>query len=219
MGNATAMPGTGSLCRRNFAEPGTVWAGIVAVSIASCHLVPRCSRNDSDGKKPDAKAVAQGRSLFEREWQPGDSRTHGGDGLGPVFNDSSCVACHNQGGTGGAGSSGKNVDIITATPNGQNSVQQMVESNEPQGFLAKRSDRWWVRHDRAGPGNRQGRRYSEGGQAARPKVDTTELVKAHPGFRTAQRRRCTVRHRRKVRAMATKFRRVAGRESNAVNRD
>ena len=39
---------------------------------------------------------------------------HGGDGLGPVFNDSSCVACHNQGGAGGAGPSSKNVDIITA---------------------------------------------------------------------------------------------------------
>ena len=63
--------------------------------------------------------MAQGRALFEREWQPGDSRTHGGDGLGPVYNDSSCVACHNLGGTGGAGSSGKNVDIITATPNVQ----------------------------------------------------------------------------------------------------
>ncbi len=41
-------------------------------------------------------------------------RAHGGDGLGPVFNDSSCVACHNQGGTGGAGPASKNVDILTA---------------------------------------------------------------------------------------------------------
>src|SRR4051794_37934600 len=37
---------------------------------------------------------ARGRELFEREWLPGDTRTHGGDGLGPVFNDSSCIACH-----------------------------------------------------------------------------------------------------------------------------
>ena len=41
---------------------------------------------------------------------------HGGDGLGPVFNDSSCVACHNQGGIGGGGAASKNVDIITAFP-------------------------------------------------------------------------------------------------------
>lgn len=55
-----------------------------------------------------------GRELFLREWVPNDSRSHGGDGLGPLFNDSSCVACHNQGGTGGGGPRGKNVDILTA---------------------------------------------------------------------------------------------------------
>ena len=58
--------------------------------------------------------VVDGAELFVREWIPGDSRSHGGDGLGPLFNDSSCVACHNQGGTGGAGPRSKNVDIITA---------------------------------------------------------------------------------------------------------
>ena len=81
--------------------------------------------------------MAQGRALFEREWQPGDSRTHGGDGLGPVYNDSSCVACHNLGGTGGAGSSGKNVDIITATPNVQDPAGPVSRrgSQRTAGFL------------------------------------------------------------------------------------
>ena len=59
--------------------------------------------------------VERGRELFLREWLVGDSRTQGGDGLGPVFNDSSCVACHNAGGPGGGGPSSKNVDIITAS--------------------------------------------------------------------------------------------------------
>ena len=54
-----------------------------------------------------------GRELFLREWMPDDSRSHGGDGLGPVFNDSSCVACHNLGGVGGGGPNGKNVDILS----------------------------------------------------------------------------------------------------------
>ena len=58
---------------------------------------------DVDGPKPAQKVLAQGRELFEREWLPGDSRSHGGDGLGPVYNDSSCVACHNLGGPGGGG--------------------------------------------------------------------------------------------------------------------
>jgi mono/diheme cytochrome c family protein len=33
--------------------------------------------------------------------------------LGPVFNDTSCAACHNQGGLGGAGTAGHNVQIVT----------------------------------------------------------------------------------------------------------
>ena len=57
--------------------------------------------------------LARGRELFMREWLPGDSRSHGGDGLGPLFNETSCVACHSLGGPGGAGSVSKNVDIVT----------------------------------------------------------------------------------------------------------
>lgn len=63
---------------------------------------------------PKRDDVALGRELFLREWVPNDSRSHGGDGLGPVFNDSSCVACHNLGGVGGAGPANKNVDIVSA---------------------------------------------------------------------------------------------------------
>ena len=62
------------------------------------------------------EASPDGRELFVREWIPGDKRSHGGDGLGPLFNESSCVACHNQGGIGGAGAAGKNAQILTAFP-------------------------------------------------------------------------------------------------------
>ena len=71
-----------------------------------------------DAARPPSGRAGQGRELFEREWLPGDSRTHGGDGLGPVYNDSSCVACHNLGGNGGAGPASKNVNILSASPNG-----------------------------------------------------------------------------------------------------
>ncbi len=61
-----------------------------------------------------ASAGVSGREIFLREWLPNDPRSHGGDGLGPVFNDTSCVSCHNQGGVGGGGAEAKNVFVITA---------------------------------------------------------------------------------------------------------
>jgi CxxC motif-containing protein (DUF1111 family) len=187
MGHATATPGTGYLRHPKFTELDAIRAGIIAVSIASMLFGPRLLAADQGGKKPDPKAVAQGRAIFEREWQPGDSRTHGGDGLGPVFNDSSCVACHNQGGTGGAGSTGKNVDIITATATAQNPGLQVVISTEPRGFLAT-ALRSLIGLDKPAPAPAPGTPATAAKDAkpARPKVDTTELVKAHAGFRTAR---------------------------------
>ncbi len=49
-------------------------------------------------------SVAQGRQLFERNWTARNPQL-GGDGLGPLFNGQSCVACHHQGGVGGSGDS------------------------------------------------------------------------------------------------------------------
>lgn len=70
--------------------------------------------DDEPVAKTTEVASIDGAEIFAREWIPGDARSHGGDGLGPVFNDSSCVACHNQGGVGGGGPASKNVDIVTA---------------------------------------------------------------------------------------------------------
>jgi len=67
--------------------------------------------------KPVDAAVAQsGKVLFEHEWTPGDPLANGGDGLGPVFNANSCVACHRQGGAGGSGPFETNVNIFTIRP-------------------------------------------------------------------------------------------------------
>jgi CxxC motif-containing protein (DUF1111 family) len=55
-----------------------------------------------------------GQELFTRQWRPNDPRCHGGDGLGPVYNATSCVACHGQGGPGGAGPARMNVEVISA---------------------------------------------------------------------------------------------------------
>src|SRR5437667_12271139 len=62
-------------------------------------------------------AMAQaGEELFKHEWKPGDPLAAGGDGLGPVFNASSCVACHKEGGVGGAGGLQHNVTTFTVRP-------------------------------------------------------------------------------------------------------
>jgi Di-haem oxidoreductase, putative peroxidase len=56
-----------------------------------------------------------GLMLFEHHWQPADPLA-GGDGLGPVFNDRSCVACHFQGGVGGGGDTKHNVLTFEVHP-------------------------------------------------------------------------------------------------------
>jgi CxxC motif-containing protein (DUF1111 family) len=69
-----------------------------------------------DGRpKADALASQAGRDLFLHEWTPGDPLAARGDGLGPVFNASSCVACHQQGGAGGSGSLEHNVTVFSQT--------------------------------------------------------------------------------------------------------
>jgi CxxC motif-containing protein (DUF1111 family) len=127
---------------------------------------------------PATQRVEEGRELFLREWIPGDSRSHGGDGLGPVYNDSSCVACHNAGGPGGGGPTSKNVDIISASPIG---MPRRVEAAEPAGFL---SQAFTALTGVDAP------------QQARPappsRPDNRELIRAHAGFRTA---RSVVLHR------------------------
>jgi CxxC motif-containing protein (DUF1111 family) len=66
--------------------------------------------------KTDASASQAGRDLFLHEWTPGDALAAQGDGLGPVFNASSCAACHQQGGVGGSGSVEHNVTVFTRAP-------------------------------------------------------------------------------------------------------
>jgi CxxC motif-containing protein (DUF1111 family) len=60
---------------------------------------------------------AEGRELFIHEWAPNDPLSGEGDGLGPVFNANSCVACHAQGGVGGAGENKHNVRAFSVLPN------------------------------------------------------------------------------------------------------
>jgi CxxC motif-containing protein (DUF1111 family) len=57
--------------------------------------------------------IALGEALFRKEWLPHQPLNPGSDGLGPVYNERSCVACHYQGGVGGGGPVAQNVDILS----------------------------------------------------------------------------------------------------------
>lgn len=62
------------------------------------------------------KQIDEGRTLFLHEWSAQDPLSPEGDGLGPLFNARSCVACHNLAGTGGAGDNDHNVEILSLVP-------------------------------------------------------------------------------------------------------
>jgi RNA polymerase sigma factor (sigma-70 family) len=85
--------------RRHRSRPGSGTPGAVADA-------GRSVREDQE----------RGAMLFGKEWASNDPMSHGGDGLGPVYNDSSCVACHGLGAPGGAGPESKNVVLVTAAP-------------------------------------------------------------------------------------------------------
>lgn len=111
-------------------RPGAlgVWA-MAAVAIGG-----GTARAAEAAKPAKADPVAVGYEIFNREWMPNDPRGHGGDGLGPAFNDTSCVACHNSGGGGGAGPVDKNIDILSASRNNSfmiNAPAAPAESPEP----------------------------------------------------------------------------------------
>ena len=75
----------------------------------------RTERSEGDSK---------GSELFHHNWRIHDALSLKGDGLGPVYNATSCVACHFQGGSGGAGPARRNV--LIATP-----IQSAVFSPPP----------------------------------------------------------------------------------------
>lgn len=64
----------------------------------------------------DDETVARGRELFVHQWEPGDKLSPNGDGLGPLYNATSCAACHSQGGVGGSGSEDHNAQMLAIVP-------------------------------------------------------------------------------------------------------
>ncbi|MDR3638054.1 MAG: di-heme oxidoredictase family protein [Isosphaeraceae bacterium] len=139
--------------------------GYVAVLGLSALLTAPAMAEDAAGND---KAIALGRGLFAREWVVGDARSHGGDGLGPVYNERSCAGCHHLGGPGGAATADKNIDILS--PAG--------DASSNGGFFYAFSMNFG--------GEGFDYRISNNAPNTRPKpVDVAALVRLHPGFREA----------------------------------
>jgi CxxC motif-containing protein (DUF1111 family) len=86
---------------------------------AVCVLAAVCSAAVAGGRGSKSRATIsrefyEGRELFTKTWEPGEPSPIGGDGLGPLYNEQSCVACHHQGGAGGGGGNDHNVRMVTA---------------------------------------------------------------------------------------------------------
>jgi CxxC motif-containing protein (DUF1111 family) len=66
------------------------------------------------GRDSSRELVEVGRQLFSMNFARPERTmaSASGNGLGPVFNDTSCVGCHNQGGVGGSGDVDSNVLLL-----------------------------------------------------------------------------------------------------------
>ncbi len=90
---------------------------IVAAQTEEDSPKPQSAVDPSQAETSADSQPVDGRELFHRGWLPNDPRSPKGDGLGPMFNETSCAGCHNQGGPGGGGPASKNVDLLTAFVN------------------------------------------------------------------------------------------------------
>lgn len=79
--------------------------------------------------------IAAGKVLFEHDWTVNDPLCDQGDGLGPVFNATSCVACHSQGGVGGASGNERNVVAFEIVANDEAPTFLPALSNATQGVI------------------------------------------------------------------------------------
>jgi CxxC motif-containing protein (DUF1111 family) len=96
------------MARQSRIRPGHLL--VLVLVLAPAWKALQWLRGGPGPKQVAAAAARQGGVLFRHEWVPNDPLASG-DGLGPVFNATSCVDCHNQGGEGGGGPVEKNVTV------------------------------------------------------------------------------------------------------------
>jgi CxxC motif-containing protein (DUF1111 family) len=109
--------------------PHWVWYLLIGVVVLAPAGVRLLTWPSSRRQALDPAIVHAGETLFHHEWKPNDPLASG-DGLGPVYNATSCVACHNQGGPGGAGGREHNVTTFVVSefrPKGTMVTNGLVE--------------------------------------------------------------------------------------------
>ena len=185
-------------------------SGTFVILLWAALPIPPGARAADAGDAPkakDARMIAQGRELFNREWTTNDRRSHGGDGLGPVYNERSCVGCHHQGpANGGGGTAGTNIEIITAAPagginnnnlaNSQGFYYAFSMSYGPDGFEYHIGDPTLLQGQGQAPARRPGvananrnananLNANANANARANAANVAALVRIHPGFRDA----------------------------------
>jgi CxxC motif-containing protein (DUF1111 family) len=87
----------------------------------------------SRAQSVDPAMAKAGEELFLHDWTANDPLSPDGDGVGPVFNATSCVACHSQGGVGGSGGLERNVTTFTVRHGDRSSRQGVVHAYHVEG--------------------------------------------------------------------------------------
>ncbi len=116
--------------------------------IAACFLALACPIALAGGRGQKTKSPPKdheaGHALFLKVWEPGKPSPSGGDGVGPLYNETSCAACHLLGGIGGGGRNEQNVALLAAVTNppggaGAGSLFKGELPNLHEGFRAATS--------------------------------------------------------------------------------
>src|SRR6266849_2995705 len=97
-------------------RPYLGWYVLIAILALAPTGARMLSWRVTRSQEVDAAMAEAGQTLFTHMWKPKDPLSPGGDGLGPVFNANSCVACHHQGGLGGSGGLEHNVTTFAVRP-------------------------------------------------------------------------------------------------------
>jgi CxxC motif-containing protein (DUF1111 family) len=105
----------------------------LVLGLTAAAMAPPSRADDAD-----LREARRGRELFLRDWRVADSRCHGGDGLGPLYNATSCVACHGLGGPGGAGPKNTNVNLLNLAKFDSVSFNLFSPADAPQAQAVQR---------------------------------------------------------------------------------